>query len=149
MWTDKNYKMLYANFGHNGMNYDTNTRTSSTFASAQQNQWLINGLLWLGGRTGTTPPTDTPIDPARWYTLVTKNSGTCLDARAGGTTNGTAIQQYSCNGTTAQQFQFAAAGDYLRINNRGNTADQPRQATALRGGPNGGTMPRWPMTSSP
>ena len=43
--------MLYANFGHNGMNYSTNTRTSSTFDSAQQNQWLINGILWLGGAT--------------------------------------------------------------------------------------------------
>ncbi len=65
LWTNKNYKMLYANFGHNGMNYETNTRTSSTFASAQQNQWLINGLLWLGGQgTPTTPPTTPPSTPA-------------------------------------------------------------------------------------
>ena len=26
MWTNKNYKMIYANFGHNAMNYETNTR---------------------------------------------------------------------------------------------------------------------------
>jgi hypothetical protein len=122
MWTNKNYRMLYANFGHNGMNYDTNTRTSSTFASAQQNQWLINGLLWLGGGSpGTTP---TPgIDPAAWYSVVNKNSGKCLDARAAGTTNGTAIQQYTCNGSNAQQFQFATTtGEYRRVNNRGNSA---------------------------
>lgn len=115
IWTNRNYKMLYANFGHNAMNYETNTRTSSTFASAQQNQWLINGLLWLGGATATPPTT--------WYSLVNKNSGKCVDARAAGTTNGTAIQQYTCNASNAQQYQLApTSGDYVRINNRGNSA---------------------------
>jgi type 1 glutamine amidotransferase len=115
MWTNRNYKMLYANFGHNGMNYDTNTRTSSTFASAQQNQWLINGLLWLGGQAPTNPS-----DPD-WRSLVNKNSGKCVDAKAAATANGTAIQQYTCNGTTAQQFQqVTTAGAAVRINNRNN-----------------------------
>jgi len=128
MWTNKNYKMLYANFGHNDMNYTTNTRLSSTFASAQQNQWLTQGLLWLGGGTApttppTTPPTSGPISPTTWYSVINKNSGKCLDARAAGTVNGTAIQQYTCNATNAQQYQFVAtSGDYLRVNNRGNSA---------------------------
>jgi len=138
LWTNKNYKMLYANFGHNGMNYETNTRTSSTFASAQQNQWLIQGLKWLAGQSGTTPPTTTPptttpptttppttgpIDPAAWYSVVNKNSGKCVDARAAGTVSGTAIQQYTCNASPAQQYQFATtSGGYVRINNRGNSA---------------------------
>ncbi|MEV4638015.1 ThuA domain-containing protein [Actinoplanes sp. NPDC049548] len=115
IWTNRNYKMLYANFGHNAMNYETNTRTSSTFASAQQNQWLINGLLWLGGATGTPTPA--------WHSLVNKNSGKCVDVRAAGTTSGTPIQQYTCNGTNAQQYELAATtGGYVRINNRGNSA---------------------------
>ncbi|MFI7602892.1 RICIN domain-containing protein [Actinoplanes sp. NPDC049681] len=116
IWTNRNYKMLYANFGHNAMNYETNTRTSSTFASAQQNQWLINGLLWLGGGgTGTPVPT--------WYSLVNKNSGKCVDARGAGTTSGTPIQQYACNASNAQQYQLATtSGAYVRINNRGNSA---------------------------
>jgi hypothetical protein len=129
IWTNKNYRMLYTNFGHNGMNYQTNTRTSSTFASAQQNQWLINGLLWLGGAITvppTTPPTTPPsgpIDPAAWYSVTNKNSGKCVDARAAGTTNGTVIQQYACNASNAQQYQFASTGgNYVRINNRGNSA---------------------------
>jgi len=133
IWTNKNYKMLYANFGHNDMNYTTNTRLSSTFASAQQNQWLTQGILWLGGATApTTPPTTTPtttptsgpISPTTWYSVINKNSGKCLDARAAGTVNGTAIQQYTCNGTNAQQYQFVeTSGGYLRINNRGNSAE--------------------------
>ncbi|GLZ00231.1 hypothetical protein Acsp02_74830 [Actinoplanes sp. NBRC 103695] len=124
IWTNRNYKMLYANFGHNAMNYDTNTRTSSTFASAQQNQWLVNGIKWLAGVSGDTPPpTNDPIDPARWYAVTNVNSGKCVDARAAGTVNGTAIQQYACNASTAQQYQFAAtSGGFVRINNRGNSA---------------------------
>ena len=49
MWSNRKYKMLYANFGHNAMNYSTNTGLSSTFDSAQQNQLLIDGLHWLAG----------------------------------------------------------------------------------------------------
>jgi Trehalose utilisation/Ricin-type beta-trefoil lectin domain len=127
LWTNRNYKMLYANFGHNGMNYSTNTRTSSTFDSAQQNQWLTQGILWLG-TGGVTPPTTPPpsdgtIDPTAWYSVVDKTSGKCVDARAAGTTSGTAIQQYTCNGSNAQQYQFApTSGGFVRINNRGNSA---------------------------
>ena len=125
LWTNRNYKMLYANFGHNAMNYTTNTRLSSTFDSAQQNQWLIQGLLWLGTGASTPPPPPTgPIDPAAWYSVINKTSGKCVDARAAGTANGTAIQQYTCNGTTAQQFQFAATtGGYDRVANHGNSAE--------------------------
>jgi hypothetical protein len=120
-WTNKKYKMVYTNFGHNAMNYSTNTRTSSTFDSTQQNRWLTQSLLWLGGSTPTTPPPTGPISPGTWYSVVNVNSGKCLDARAAGTTDGTAVQQYTCNGTNAQQFQFATATDgHVRINNRGN-----------------------------
>jgi hypothetical protein len=129
MWTNKNYKMLYANFGHNAMNYTTNTGLSSTFASAQQNQWLIQGIEWLGGGTTTTtppttPPTSGPISSTTWYSVINKTSAKCVDARAAGTANGTAIQQYTCNGSNAQQYQFVpTSGGYLRINNRGNSAE--------------------------
>ncbi|MBM2616017.1 RICIN domain-containing protein [Actinoplanes sp. LDG1-06] len=116
IWSNRNYKMVYTNFGHNAMNYETNTRTSSTFASAQQNQWLINAILWLGGGSSSQPP-------LTWQPLVNKGSGKCVDARSAGTTNGTAIQQYACNGSTAQQFQLAdTTNGYVRINGRGNPA---------------------------
>lgn len=50
LWTNAKYKMLYANFGHNKMNYETNQPLSSTFASEVQNRFVIDGLLWLGGK---------------------------------------------------------------------------------------------------
>ena len=130
MWTNRNYKMVYANFGHNAMDYSTNTRLSSTFASPQQNQFLINSLLWLGG-AGTVPPSSSPtptasagpISPGTWYSVVNKNSAKCVDARAAASANGTPVQQYACNGTTAQQYQFQpTSGGYVRVDSRLNSA---------------------------
>ncbi|HET6856116.1 MAG TPA: ThuA domain-containing protein, partial [Streptomyces sp.] len=38
MWTNTQYKMLYANFGHNAMDYAANKPLSSTFAGETQNR---------------------------------------------------------------------------------------------------------------
>jgi hypothetical protein len=50
-WTNKKYKMLYLNMGHNDIDYEhgTNKTLSSTFDSAFQNKLITDGLLWLGG----------------------------------------------------------------------------------------------------
>ncbi|HEX4721998.1 MAG TPA: ThuA domain-containing protein [Pseudonocardiaceae bacterium] len=120
LWTNKNYKMLYANFGHNWMNYTTNTALSTTFGSPAEDEFIIDGLLNLGGGAPTNAPTN-PIPPANWYTVVNTANGKCVDARSAGTTNGTAIQQFTCNGTTGQEFQFQqTSGPFLKVVNRGN-----------------------------
>ncbi|HEY0804714.1 MAG TPA: RICIN domain-containing protein, partial [Pseudonocardiaceae bacterium] len=120
LWTNKNYKMLYANFGHNWMNYSTNTPLSTTFGSPAEDAFVIDGLLWLGGGAPSNAPTN-PIPPANWYTIVNSANGKCVDAQGAGTTNGTVIQQFTCNGTTAQGFRFAqTSGPYLQIDNRNN-----------------------------
>jgi hypothetical protein len=51
-WTNKRYRMIYLNMGHNDMDYagGTNRRLSSTFSSAEENQLIANSLLWLGRR---------------------------------------------------------------------------------------------------
>jgi hypothetical protein len=49
-WTNKKYKMIYANMGHNDMDYEhkTNATLSSTFANADQNKFILDALIWLG-----------------------------------------------------------------------------------------------------
>ncbi|WP_025356649.1 ThuA domain-containing protein [Kutzneria albida] len=123
LWTNKNYKMLYANFGHNAMDYPTDTTLSHTFSSEVQNRFVIDGLLWLGGASGNpTPPTD-PINTGSWYGLANKGNGKCVDARSAASANGTAIQQYGCNSSNAQQFQLqTTSGGYYRVNTRLNSA---------------------------
>ncbi|WP_078661511.1 RICIN domain-containing protein [Streptomyces sp. NRRL B-24484] len=55
--------------------------------------------------------------------LVAQHSGKCVDAAAAATANGTAVQQYGCNGTGAQQWQFQdAGGGYVRINAQNDTS---------------------------
>lgn len=125
VWTNRHYKMIYANFGHNAMDYSTNTRLSSTFDSPAQNQLVIQGLLWLGGASAPTSPPATPspstgpISPATWYSVVNKNSAKCVDVRGAGSANGTPVQQYACNTSGAQQFQLQpTTNGYVRIASR-------------------------------
>jgi hypothetical protein len=51
-WTNTRYRMIYVNMGHNDMDYEhgTNRELSSTFASEAQDKFIVNSLLWLGGR---------------------------------------------------------------------------------------------------
>ncbi len=116
MWTNKNFKMIYANFGHNAMDYANNVPRSSTFASPAQNDFLIDSLLWLGGGGTPAPQPD-------WKTLVNRGNGKCVDARAAGLDNGTVVQQHTCNSTTAQHFRAVATGDgHSRLEYRNSPA---------------------------
>ncbi|MHA4895920.1 ThuA domain-containing protein [Pedobacter sp. PWIIR3] len=49
-WTNKKYKMIYVNMGHNDMDYEHapyNKELSHTFDNNQQNKFIISSLLWL------------------------------------------------------------------------------------------------------
>jgi uncharacterized protein len=53
VWTNKKYKMMYVNMGHNDMDYEhkfdnTNKTLSHQFDNEIQNKLIIDGLLWLG-----------------------------------------------------------------------------------------------------
>jgi len=54
-WTNKNYKMIYMNMGHNDIDYEnkTNKTLSYTFANPIQNRFVLNSLLWLAGQPAT------------------------------------------------------------------------------------------------
>lgn len=52
VWTNKKYRMVYFNMGHNDIDYEhhTNRELSQTFSSAVENTLILNTLLWLGRR---------------------------------------------------------------------------------------------------
>ncbi|MFG3009243.1 RICIN domain-containing protein [Streptomyces cinerochromogenes] len=90
--------------------------------------------------------------PTGFVTVVNAASGRCLDARAAATANGTAVQQYACNGTTAQQWSLTDAGDgYVRIGNRndGNQVADVADVSTADGAPvhlwtyGGGANQQW------
>jgi hypothetical protein len=105
-----------------------------------------------GGGTPTPAPTATPAPPGggativlnRWYSIVNRHSGKCVDARGSSTANGTVVQQYTCNNTFAQHWQFQeAGGGYRRVNNRNAVP----QVWDISGGPgatgNGAKLLLW------
>ncbi|WP_375446646.1 ThuA domain-containing protein [uncultured Fibrella sp.] len=50
VWTNRKYRMVYMNMGHNDIDYEhkTNQQLSSTFGRPEQDKLIINSLLWLG-----------------------------------------------------------------------------------------------------
>jgi len=50
VWTNRRYRMVYMNMGHNDMDYEnkTNRQLSSTFSSPVQNELITRALKWLG-----------------------------------------------------------------------------------------------------
>jgi len=52
VWTNKNYRMVYFNMGHNDIDYEhhTNLELSQTFTSPMENRMILNALVWLGNK---------------------------------------------------------------------------------------------------
>jgi len=50
VWTNKKFKMIYFNMGHNDIDYDhkTNKELSFTFDNEIQNKMILDALIWLG-----------------------------------------------------------------------------------------------------
>jgi hypothetical protein len=55
VWTNKNYRMVYMNMGHNDIDYENKTdkELSHTFGNEIQDRMILNALLWLG--SGESP----------------------------------------------------------------------------------------------
>lgn len=49
-WTNKKYRMIYTNMGHNDIDYEnkTNKELSFQFDNDIQNKFILDALLWLG-----------------------------------------------------------------------------------------------------
>ena len=106
---------------------------------------LSAAFALVAGTTSATVAQAAPT-PDGWYTVTAGNSGKCVDARAAGTANGTVVQQYSCNQSASQQWQFQSTGDgYFRVNARTNPAaawDVTNVSTA-----DGGLVQLWTYSS--
>jgi hypothetical protein len=52
VWTNRNYRMIYINMGHNDIDYEgkTNKELSFTFNNKTQDKLIMDALLWLAGK---------------------------------------------------------------------------------------------------
>ncbi|MBV1946229.1 ricin-type beta-trefoil lectin domain protein [Streptomyces sp. BV129] len=80
-------RQMTINWGSQHATYTLPARTSATFT-------------WAGGQSGDSSRTGAFAGLA----------GKCLDVAGGSSANGTAVQLYDCNGSTAQQWTVAADG---------------------------------------
>ena len=50
VWTNKKYRMIYFNMGHNDIDYEgaTNKELSHTFGNKTEDKLILDALLWLG-----------------------------------------------------------------------------------------------------
>ncbi|MGC4995054.1 MULTISPECIES: ricin-type beta-trefoil lectin domain protein [unclassified Streptomyces] len=80
-------RQVTINWGSQHATYTLPARTSATFT-------------WAGGQSGDSSRTG----------AFTGLAGKCLDVAGGSSANGTAVQLYDCNGSTAQQWTVAADG---------------------------------------
>src|SRR5579859_1062184 len=86
--------------------------------------FLTGGVLALSALYFTPGLAQTSISTTTWYTVVNAGNGLCVDDAAGGTANGTHVQQWSCvAGSTNQQWQFqsTSGGNYKVVSKNSTT----------------------------
>ncbi|WP_284742910.1 ricin-type beta-trefoil lectin domain protein [Amycolatopsis sp. RTGN1] len=128
--TSTGNQSVRVNWGNSSFTYTLPGHTSATFTWA--------GNQGSGGGTGKTGP-------------ITGLGGKCVDVAGASSANGTAVQLYDCNGSTAQQWtvgtdgtiralgkcldvtgQSTADGAQLQLWDCGGTANQRWAATAAK-----------------
>jgi glucosylceramidase len=116
---------IKVNWAGQSFTYTLPARTSATFT-------------WSGNGSGGTPPPPPPGGGGP----ITGLAGKCIDVAGANPADGTPVQIYTCNGTSAQQFTRAADGTIrvlgkcLDVKDR-STADGARvQIWSCSGGPN-------------
>ena len=123
------------------MNYSTNTRTVVHLRQRRAEPFADRRPEVAGRRRAPTPPTYAPADsrldrPDLADRLVHPGQQDQRQVRGrpgGRPANGTAIQQYTCNGTTAQQFQFPRPAAASHRSTTATTAPSPRRDRRVHG----------------
>ncbi|MFG2376603.1 RICIN domain-containing protein [Streptomyces sp. NPDC048504] len=84
----------------------------------------VTGIEFATQASASAAGTAAAAIPTGYTTVVNKGSGKCVDARSAASADGTAVQQYTCNGSTAQNWQLVATdGGYYRVNSNLNAAE--------------------------
>nr|WSY58089.1 RICIN domain-containing protein [Streptomyces sp. NBC_00886] len=84
----------------------------------------VTGIEFAAQGSASAANTAAAAIPTGYTTVVNKGSGKCVDARSAASADGTAVQQYTCNGSTAQNWQLVATSDgYYRVNSNLNAAE--------------------------
>jgi glucosylceramidase len=126
---------------------NSDTSAAQTFNVSENGQAFTYTLpagavatfTWPSQPGGGTTTGSGGINPSTWYEIVNTNSGKCLDDTNGSTANGAALQQWSCTGSTNQQWQLQPtdSGYYKAVS--ANSSTQVWDVTGGAGATSDGT----------
>lgn len=113
----------------------------------------VSVLSYSGTANFTLNPAEvrTTVDAGIYYTYITltaQHSGKCLDVPGASTQSGVQLQQYSCNGTGAQQFKLlplSGTSDLFTLVNRNSNLCLDIYSSSQS---DGGKLIQWPCTGS-
>src|SRR5439155_131542 len=102
----------------------TATSTTGATATATTRSTATNTSTPTATTRSTPTPTATTSTIANGlYNVTIQLSSKCVDAAGAATANGTFVQQYTCNTSAAQQWQFTATDSgYYQVGSHNNTA---------------------------
>jgi 3D (Asp-Asp-Asp) domain-containing protein len=102
-WVQNNTVDVWLPPGSQANNWGVQTRTITIIANPYPTA--------PGGPGDPSPsPTPSPSPPTQGTGQITGLGGKCVDVNAASSVNGTAVQLYGCNGSSAQQWTVAADG---------------------------------------
>ena len=93
------YEVLNDNAQSEGESWNITGGTSATASGALLQTWQY------GGAGNTNELFAATLGSTGYYTFVADNSGLCIDTPSASTASGVQLQQYTCNGTAAQDVQ--------------------------------------------
>ncbi|MEO5878301.1 MAG: RICIN domain-containing protein [Streptosporangiaceae bacterium] len=111
--------------------YDATGNLKTRVAGSRTHTYDYDAQGHLSKVTDTALPKSGNLTGA--FRLINKNSNRCLDVPSSGLNNGVKLQQYDCDGSSAQDWQLTSVGGgYYTIKNinSGRCVDVPGASTA-------------------
>jgi hypothetical protein len=136
------YEVLNVNGASGGESWNV---TGGTGATASGD--LIQ--IWAYG-DATNEQWDATSVTGGYYTFTALNSGLCLDTPSASTASGVQLQQYTCNGTGAQEFKLVQeSGSTTTTTAATTTTTKPTTTTTTKPTTTTTTKPTTTTTTSP
>jgi hypothetical protein len=134
--------------GDNGVSWHAQTTFAKNFHGVQGITVDRNGKIWVSWNSATvvTPVTTTHSAFSGTFKITARHSSKALDVSNGSASDGANVQQWTANGTAAQQWIITATTDgYYKLVNKGSNK---ALEVASSGTADGSNVQQWSYTGA-